>query len=420
MNTDFALIDKPLTVSEINLLIKTTFEERFFNISVTGEISNFKASGSKHWYFTLQDRESQISAVMFRSMQYGLDFIPKDGDLVTVMGNIDVYAKRGTYQIICRTMKKAGEGALLAEIEKRKAYYEALGWFDPQLKKPIPEIPNTIGVVTASTGAALQDILNTTKNRAPSVNIIVYPVLVQGDMAAAEIAAAIEMANAVPIADVLIVGRGGGSVEDLMPFSEPDVIKAIHESEIPVISGVGHEVDWALSDYVADKRAITPTAAASVATEGIYKRREKLNQIRQLLLSAIREKLFKAEGKVISLSELNALMGKKCSLSLPSLSDLTRLLEHRMENAELRLSYAEDAAEREINLKVNGFERRINAIALELPSYSSEKVLKRGYSIVRDKDNNIITKASELKTGNAVNITLAKGKLSAEVTGVEK
>ena len=343
MNSDFALIDTPLTVSEINLLIKKTFEERFFNISITGEISSFRPSGNGHWYFTLKDEKSQISAVMFRSMHYNIDFNPSDGDLVTVVGNIDVYSPRGTYQIICQSMKKVGEGAILQEIEKRRSYYEGLGYFDQRKKKKLPPYPTTIGVVTASTGAAIQDILDTTKKRAPSVNIILYETLVQGSTAAKSIANAIDMANELMLCDLLIVGRGGGSIEDLLPFSEAEVIEAIHRSKIPIISAVGHEIDYAISDDVADAMAITPTAGAMLATEGIFERREKLKTLKDELKSEMKSRLISAESKLIDLSYLTLLIEKKASITIPLPDEIKRIVMHRRDSAELRVSYASDS-----------------------------------------------------------------------------
>ena len=267
-NSDNTLLDKPLTISEINQLLKAFIRERFYNICLVGEISSFRPSANGHWYFTLKDEKSQISAVMFRSANAMCPFTPCDGDLVEVTGNLDVYEVRGTYQIIIQSMKHAGLGAILAQLQKKKEYYQSLGWFDPDGKPPLPLYPKNIGVITASTGAAIKDILDTTGRRAPSVDITIYPVLVQGESAPAMIAAAIRQANELSISDVLIVGRGGGSIEDLLPFSSDEVVKAVHESEIPVISAVGHEIDTSLCDYVATRRAITPTDAAVIATEG--------------------------------------------------------------------------------------------------------------------------------------------------------
>lgn len=359
MYSDFALIDTPLTVSEINTLIKKTFEERFFNLCVTGEISSFRPSGNGHWYFTLKDSQSQLAAVMFRSMQYKLEFRPKDGDLVTVTGNIDVYAPRGTYQIICQSMVKAGEGALLAEIEKRKARYESMGYFDLKDKKPIPRTPSRIGVVTASTGAAIQDILKATGERAPSVDITLYETLVQGSNASQMIANAIDMANADGTCDVLIVGRGGGSIEDLLPFSEEPVIEAIHRSRIPVISAVGHEIDWSISDYVADQRAITPTEGAVIATAGIFEIRKQLHQLKDELSSVMEKRILIARQSIPSTSELVQIMKTRSRIALPSQEDLKLTLMRRIDSCTMRLGFASDGIAEAVMATVKDRESRI-------------------------------------------------------------
>lgn len=378
MYSDFALIDTPLTVSEINTLIKKTFEERFFNLCVTGEISSFRPSGNGHWYFTLKDSQSQLSAVMFRSMQYKLEFRPKDGDLVTVTGNIDVYAPRGTYQIICQSMVKAGEGAILAEIEKRKARYESMGYFDLKDKKPIPRTPSRIGVVTASTGAAIQDILKATGERAPSVDITLYETLVQGKNASQLIANAIDMANEDATCDVLIVGRGGGSIEDLLPFSEEPVIEAIHRSRIPVISAVGHEIDWSISDYVADQRAITPTEGAVIATAGIFEIRKQLHQLKDELSAVMERRLLIARQSIPSVTELALLMKSRSQVTLPSPEDLRLTLLRRIDSYTMRLGFASDGAEEAVLATLKDRESRIRSLRSEalssLPRLYSARV----------------------------------------------
>ncbi len=463
-NQDFTLIDKPLSVSEINTLIKKTFEASFFNLTIQGEISTFKPSANGHWYFTLKDENSQISAVMFRSAQYNLDFQPKNGDLVMVTGSIDVYAPRGTYQIICQKMKRAGQGSLLEEIEKRKAYYHSLGYFDEDKKKDIPLHPKAIGVITARTGAAIKDILDTTKRRAPSVDIVLYPVLVQGESAAEQIALAIEMANEVPLCDVLIVGRGGGSIEDLLPFSEAAVIEAIHKSSLPIISAVGHEIDWALSDYVADKRAITPTDAAVIATEGIFQEREKLHLMGNTLKSLVETKLIKAERDLIAPDMLKSLIKAKTNVHIPTSEDIRRSLQHRHDIALMHITYAFEGAEdflltKEEKLrqrikdakqeagaalkekhavKLSAFsmaelsinsrkeevykekEQKLSLLTAEIEALNPRNILSRGYAIVRDDKGRIIKDAERLKDGERISITLHKGEVNAVIEGEDK
>lgn len=339
------LASHSLSVSETNHLIRTLIKESFYNISIVGEVSTFRPSANGHWYFKLKDEKSQLDAVMFRSAAAIAPFTPKDGDFVEVHGSIDVYEPRGSYQIVVQRITLAGVGQLLAQIQKRKEYYQSLGWFEAEGKLPIPPYPTNIGIVTATTGAAVRDMLDTTRRRAPSVDITIYPTLVQGREAASQIAAAIAHANALGISDVLIVGRGGGSVEDLLPFSEDEVIKAIHDSSIPVISAVGHEIDTALSDYVASRRAITPTDGASIATEGIW---------------ALRQNLAKLPQELSSLMEART---GKLSASLPSLDELGRTMRSRTGSLEMRLGYASDLARQALDSKLEDAQRRLGQCA---------------------------------------------------------
>ena len=344
-SSDNALLDKPLTISEINQLLKAFIRERFCNICLVGEISSFRPSANGHWYFTLKDEKSQISAVMFRGVNALCPFTPCDGDLVEVTGNLDVYEVRGTYQIIIQSMKHAGLGAILAQLQKKKEYYQSLGWFDPEAKPAIPTYPKNIGVITASTGAALRDILDTTRRRAPSVDITVYPVLVQGDEASAMIASAIRQANELSISDVLIVGRGGGSVEDLLPFSSDEVVKAVHESAIPVISAVGHEIDTSLCDYAASRIAITPTDGAMIATDGYYTLRMNLQKQEKELNEMMKMRIYRFSASLPSAAYMQSLMQNRiASVHLPSSASMNRMLQAKADSALLRLSYAADRA----------------------------------------------------------------------------
>jgi len=257
---------RAFTVTEITELVKQSLERDFYDISVEGEISNFRPSSTGHLYFTLKDENAVISAVMFRGRSFALGFTPADGQRVRAWGNLSVYAKRGSYQIIVERMEKSGEGDILAMLEERKRRLAAEGLFDEARKKLLPLLPERVAVVTSPTGAALRDILTVTKRRNAGVNIVILPCPVQGEEAAERIARQIEVANLHRLADVLIVGRGGGSLEDLLPFSDERVVRAIAASEIPVISAVGHEIDLTLSDLAADVRAPTPSAAAELVS----------------------------------------------------------------------------------------------------------------------------------------------------------
>jgi len=265
-----------LTVSELTHAIKNCLEKNFFQVSLQGEISNLKRQASGHLYFSLKDAQAQISVVMFRNQASALKVMPKDGDKVIISGEMNVYPPSGRYQVIARELSFAGMGALLLKYEELKKKLLSRGWFDPALKKPLPKFPKKIGVVTSPTGAAIQDILKVLSRRFAGFELILNPVRVQGEGAASEIAKAIEQFNDYNLVDVLIVGRGGGSIEDLWCFNEEVVAEAIFNSKIPIISAVGHETDVCLSDFVADVRAPTPSFAASLVIA------EKDHQIQHL------------------------------------------------------------------------------------------------------------------------------------------
>ncbi|MDR1239992.1 MAG: exodeoxyribonuclease VII large subunit [Treponema sp.] len=270
---------RKLTVSELTGLIRASLEGAFSSVVVEGELSNCRPSSTGHLYFTLKDAGASISAVMFKNRLRSLAFEPKDGILLRVRGSVSVYPPRGSYQIVCEEMEQAGAGEILALLEKRKRDLAAEGLFDEERKRPIPRFPSVVGVVSSPTGAAVRDILNVLGRRAGGIRVIILPAPVQGNDAAPIIARRIRQANQWKLADVLIVGRGGGALEDLLPFSDEAVVRAVAASAIPVVSAVGHEIDWALSDFAADLRAHTPSAAAEMVSEN---REAALEAIRDL------------------------------------------------------------------------------------------------------------------------------------------
>ncbi|MBX9744744.1 MAG: exodeoxyribonuclease VII large subunit, partial [Chlamydiales bacterium] len=268
---------KILSVSELTQEIKKQLETKLGTVSVRGEVINLKMQTSGHLYFTLKDAEAQVSAVLFKGASKGLTKLPQEGNQVMIQGEITVYPPRGSYQILVRAIQYQGEGELLAKLHMRKKQMQALGYFDPQRKKKLPPFPKTIGVITSPTGAVIQDILQILERRHSGFHLVLFPVKVQGEGAKEEIAKAIHSFNKYKLADVLIVGRGGGSLEDLWAFNEEEVVQAILQSHIPVISAVGHETDFSLSDFVADVRAPTPSAAAELVIS------EKEQQLKFLL-----------------------------------------------------------------------------------------------------------------------------------------
>ena len=459
----YDLLSRTLTVSEANEIIHDTVESLFYELSIEGEISGFRPASSGHWYFTLKDKGAALDAAVFRSAQYSM-VMPDDGDLVIAKGSLSFYAKTGKLTFIVREMKKKGEGDLLQIIEKRKEYYRSLGYFDEDRKKPIPEEINTLGVVTSPTGAAIRDILNITRRRAPSLNILLFPCTVQGDGAAESIAMRIREANNFSACDVLIVGRGGGSIEDLSCFSEPEVIEAVHNSEIPVISAVGHEIDWPISDYVADRRAPTPSAAAEIVTETIFRRRERLENALFMMNSLMKEKLSSSFHRLsTALHNASAMENKilKCRSRIPSTEDLRKILILRMQNASSSLAYAEEDIAESMEGKITGGKERITSslsVSLDCLLRKKEKaeaelrivrkdadsaimrkmemkrmrlssvtkenealspllILKRGFTVTEKEDGSIVRKASDVKPGDRIKTRTGDGEITSSVIG---
>lgn len=459
----YDLLSRTLTVSEANEIIHDTVESLFYELSIEGEISGFRPASSGHWYFTLKDKGAALDAAVFRSAQYSM-VMPDDGDLVIAKGSLSFYAKTGKLTFIVREMKKKGEGDLLQIIEKRKEYYRSLGYFDEDRKKPIPEEINTLGVVTSPTGAAIRDILNITRRRAPSLNILLFPCTVQGDGAAESIAMRIREANNFSACDVLIVGRGGGSIEDLSCFSESEVIEAVHNSEIPVISAVGHEIDWPISDYVADKRAPTPSAAAEIVTETIFRRRERLENALFMMNSLMKEKLSSSFHRLsTALHNASAMENKilKYRSRIPSTEDLRKILILRIQNASSSLAYAEEDIAESMEGKITGGKERITSSLsvsldcllrkkekaeaelrivrkdadsaimrkmemkrLRLSSVTKENealspllILKRGFTVTEKEDGSIVRKASDVKPGDRIKTRTGDGEITSSVIG---
>lgn len=387
------------SVSQITSLIKEILETSFRTITIEGEISNWRPSSSGHIYFTLKDNLSQIKAVIFRSAAYKLSFNPKDGDKVRCTGNLTVYAAQGNYQIIISKMEPVGTGNILQMLEERKQKLAAEGLFDSEKKRPLPLFPQTIGVVTSPTGAAIRDILNIAKRRNPKINILVLPAIVQGDGAAQTIIKMIEIANFYKLCDVLIVGRGGGSLEDLLPFSEENVVRAVSSSNIPVISAVGHEIDWALCDYAADFRAPTPSAAAEMAIP-------VLEDIK-IELQDYREDLYNNINRIVKNTRLLIKSFNPDSLEI-KFRNIQQPLLNRFETAKTNLF-------ENIKNKIKDYRNIISNSKTILENASPQTILDRGYSMVTDNKGNIIRNENQVSAGDEIKITLAKGKLSASV-----
>ena len=391
--------DTVFTVTNLTSLIRDLLEGTFSNITLEGEISNYRPNASGHLYFTLKDEGAQISAVMFRGRAMSLDFVPKDGMKVKCTGSVSVYAPRGNYQIIINKMEIAGAGNILQILEERKRRLAEEGLFNSERKKPIPRFSKRIGVVTSPTGAALRDILQITKRRNAGVDVVILPALVQGEGAAVTIANMIKTANDFDLCDVLIVGRGGGSLEDLLPFSEEIVVRAIADSHIPVVSAVGHEIDWSLADYAADMRAPTPSAAAELVVP-------KQSDILQGL-AAYKEEFY---NQISSKVERLKLMVK--SFDVQNMEVRFRSIEQPLLN---RLENARHSLIDGMNQKIKDTKSLVEQSVRILEQASPQTILNRGYSMVRTQDGKVVRSAVDVASGNRLEITPASGKIFATV-----
>lgn len=416
-------MDNILTVSELTLTIKKQLEGRFPLVSVKGEISNFKEQSSGHLYFTLKDAEAQISAVLFRGNAKGLSKMPKNGDQVVVKGEITVYLPRGNYQIIIRELQHAGVGELLLKLHELKIKLQLRGWFDSGRKKSLPKMPKTIGIVTSPTGAVIQDILNILDRRFSSVHVILNPVKVQGEGAAQEIAKAIDQFNQYNLADVLIVGRGGGSLEDLWAFNEEVVAEAIYNSKIPVISAVGHETDFSIADYVADVRAPTPSAAAEIVVaekehhlRHLTQTNRRLQQTVQHLIRAYRHRLEGISRQPV-FSSPYAILGN----ALQRLDDLSFQIGTSLKNTlvtrKLRLQGLErQAAALNPSTHLNALKQKLVQLTAHLRAIDPRNLLTKGYCILfRENRQSVIFSSKELQLNDSVHIHLHDGKVGAKI-----
>ena len=399
MGDQDSLLNQVFSVAQITSYIKEILEGAFPTICVEGEISNWRPSTSGHVYFTLKDNTAQLKAVMFKGSLYSLKFRPKDGDKVRCTGNISVYAPQGNYQLIVNKMEATGSGDILAMLEERKKKLAAEGLFNEENKKPLPQFPHSIGVVTSPTGAAIRDILQVSQRRNKNINVIVFPALVQGDGAAQTIQKMIEIANFYKLCDVLIVGRGGGSLEDLLPFSEENVIRAVAASEIPVISAVGHEIDWALCDYAADKRAATPSAAAELAVPLLSDIKQDISYYKTELYNEIKQKIEK-KRLIVRAFDPSSLEVRFRNIQQPLLN--------RFDNAKQGLRDG-------ILDKIKDYRTRIATCRTILENASPQTIFNRGYSMVTDEKGNIIKSSAQVKSGEMLTITPSEGKIKAKV-----
>ena len=389
-----------VSVTDLNKYIKDKIadDEYLNNILVKGEISNFKHHYTGHMYFTLKDEKSLIKCIMFKSYAQKLNFEPRDGMKVYILGSVSVFERDGIYQIYAKVMEEDGLGDLYTRYQKLKAELEEKGLFDESHKQKIPMMPKVIGVLTSQTGSVIRDIINVSTRRNPNVYIRLLPVPVQGEGAAEKIAYGIDYMNKNELADVLILARGGGSLEDLWPFNEEIVANSIYNSKIPIISAVGHETDFSISDFVADLRAPTPSAAAELAVPDIYEVKQKINTYQNRLRMSLTKKL-----------EIMKLRYDKC-MSSSVFKEPTRRINENYIKIDTYVKQLENI----INKVKEKNKNKYIELVTKLDTLSPLKTLTRGYSII-EKDGKIVKSISDLNTEDKIAIRLKDGEKQAKI-----
>lgn len=413
-----------LTVSQLTHQIKNMLETRFALVQLEGEITNLKRQASGHIYFSLKDASAQISAVLFRGNASSLTFQPKDGDKVLVKGELSVYPPRGGYQIIIRSMRPAGVGALLMQLHERKKKLQLKGYFDKSQKLPIPTYPKRIGVITSPTGAVIQDILNVLSRRHSAFSLVLYPVNVQGAGAAEEIALAIREANRHQIADVLIVGRGGGSLEDLWAFNEECVADALYESTVPTIAAVGHETDFTIADFVADMRAPTPSAAAEIVMREMQSQLTYLTNAKTTLHRIIRNTLSQLNTHLDRFRKHPLLLSPYGLLKvhMQRLDDLSDRLQSSMKGSVTRSDLTLTRFTKQLSahnplLKIEAFRKRLTALSSHINAINPENLLQKGYCISFDENTgSVIIGTEQIEEGMEITLRYHDGEAKVTAT----
>lgn len=433
MNSEY-LNDHVFSVSELCSVIKETIGEMFYGLQVEGEVCNFRTNQSRHWYFSVKDKDGSIlNCTCFAGNNWKARR-PENGELVVLKGSLSFWPKGGSLSFNTESIRLKGEGDLRLEIEKRRAYYKSLGYFDEENKKKLPLEIHTIGIVTSAEGAVIHDIKNVTRRRAPGIDLLLFPSLVQGKGAEESISRRIRQANNFMACDVLIVCRGGGSEEDLSPYSSSEVIEAIHESTIPVISAVGHDSDFPLSDFVADLRAPTPSAAAELVTESSYQKRLFLLNKDRELKQEIRSILAKKSMRLARVKMSSALIHRKLERYkgiVRNAENLERLLKARLTNLSYEKASLDEKIERIVSdrfkaatgeLKEKNFlitslikelaqERRneLGLLSNSIEDLNPLSILKRGYAIVSDEKGKIVKSVKNTRAGDDYTIRLRDG-----------
>lgn len=437
------------TVSRLNSEVRLTLELQFQQLWLVGEVSNFVAAASGHWYFSLKDQAAQVKVAMFKQANRYATVRPQNGQQVLIRARISVYEPRGEYQLLAEFIEPAGAGLLKQQFEQLKAKLAAEGLFAPERKQPLPVNPRRVGVITSPTGAAVRDIITVLARRAPGIELIIYPCQVQGDTAAAQLRNMLSTAIRRNEVDVLIIGRGGGSIEDLWCFNDEALARAVAECPIPIVSAVGHEIDFALTDFVADVRAATPSAAAELVSPDQSQYLVALTQLQQRLSRAVRRQLAQQQPRLLQLQQRLQQLHPQRRLEQQQqrLDELQLRLQRRMQQhlqtARRQHSYLQQSLQhlspakaiKQQQLQLQQLAKRLQQAQQQQLKYSSQQLarlsaqlhtvsplatLARGYSISFDSQQQALTNSAHLKVGDAINTRLAQGSFSAVVTQVVK
>ncbi|MDR3491826.1 MAG: exodeoxyribonuclease VII large subunit [Gammaproteobacteria bacterium] len=441
---DISQSEEIFTVTRLNREVRFILESNFPLLWIEGEISNFAAPNSGHWHFSLKDAQAQVRCAMFKPHNRKLNFTPKDGMHVMLKARISLYEGRGDFQLLAEHMEEVGEGKLQLAFEALKKRLSAAGLFDDKHKKALPALPKQIGVITSSTGAAIRDILSVLKRRFPSIPVVIYPTLVQGSAAAANIVSAIQLANQHAVCDVLILSRGGGSLEDLWPFNEEIVAQAIFQSTLPIISGIGHEVDFTISDFVADQRAPTPSAAAELCTPDSSDLLDALQQKQQRLIHHIKEKIRQAQVHLTwtnkqlqqqhpkrQLSEQSQrldlceaalirlqnklLQQHQVNLKNSHLKLLALTPTHKIHASKNQLLFQTQTLETLMMHALNQTQQQLSNSAGKLDTLSPLATLQRGYAIAT-KNKKVLRHVKDVSMGDEISLRLTEGQVECMVT----
>ena len=400
------IIGKVFTVTEVNRIMKRIVNdnEEFANLQVEGEISNFKRYPSGHCYFNLKDKQGSLKAVMFARVAVRLKALPKNGDMIVAIGRMDVYERDGVYQLYVDMLMPVGAGDLMQGYEALKKKLAAEGLFAQDKKKPLPAHPETVGIITSSAGAAVRDIITVARRRDKSVKLILYPVRVQGKEAIEEIVHGIEFMNKKKMADVLIVGRGGGSMEDLWAFNEEPVVRAIAASQLPIVSAVGHEIDFTLADFAADLRAATPSAAAELVVPNQGELLEKIKKLRERALHALVRTYREKAMAYKHLSETGI-------FTRPAL--IWEAKAQALDTANQKMT---DAVEK----KLQGYGSKLAVLDAKLQAMSPLRILARGYTVTENADGQLLKSSAQLKTGEILVTRFKDGQVVSQVKEISQ